>query len=167
MATDMERAYLAGIIDGEGCISLNRREVPHPARWSGRGRKPTTWARFEGRLHVANTDMRLLDWLNDRWPARFSVNHPPSPNQAAGMRCKPCHTIYWNSRHAEEPLRAALPFLVLKREQAEILLAFIATLGNRGTPLSVDTYLKREAMSARVRDLNKKGVPNGPVFQER
>ena len=161
MASEVDRAYLAGIIDGEGCIHLGKREVAHPVRWSGRGRKPTSWARFDGKVHVVNTDMRLLEWLHARWPGRFITSRPPSPNQKGGVRCKPSHALYWGSRLAKPVLEEALPFLVLKREQAEILLAFIQTLGNRGTPLSVDTYRAREVMHARMAELNRKGIPDG------
>jgi len=50
----VECAYLAGVIDGEGCLSI----VKHNNKTS-RG-----W-RYEPCLSVSNTDKRLLDWIKN------------------------------------------------------------------------------------------------------
>ena len=94
--TTAELAYAAGIIDGEGHITMPGHRVA-----LGVG--------------VNNTDERLIEWLNERWPGRL-YTYPPNGNRQA-LYC-------WTLRRdgSIEFLRAILPYLVIKRETAEAAL---------------------------------------------
>ena len=56
--TSTERAYVAGIIDGEGCIEF---------KWADRTRKDRkghpTYRTLICRMEVPQVDKRLIDWL--------------------------------------------------------------------------------------------------------
>ena len=54
MIKNVIKAYIAGLIDGEGCVSICRRKH--------RQRKSNNWY-YEPQVVVANTDKRMMDFL--------------------------------------------------------------------------------------------------------
>jgi hypothetical protein len=110
---DIDWARLAAYIDGEGCITI--------ARMKGRSRisRPVLFLS----VTIANTDPRLIQWLTSRFGGTAYTSlrsHNP----------KHSNVFTWNvaSRHGAEIIRRALPFFVIKREQADIALAFQDTI---------------------------------------
>jgi hypothetical protein len=113
--SETEKGYLAGIIDGEGCIML--------ARHLGKRGKHVC------HLHVSitNTSMALHQWLEQRMPGagyvrqrqRIKIDARPTSNQPQWR------TLYdWiisGNRVATILLREITPYLVIKRTQAELL----------------------------------------------
>jgi hypothetical protein len=103
MITETERPYLAAILGGEGHLSL---------RFSGSG---TVCAR----VTVSNNSLELHNWLHTRFgkPVFCFVNRKRSK----------CMNSMWNKQSViKEMLKAALPHLVIKRRQAEIILEFLS-----------------------------------------
>lgn len=109
----IEWARLAAYIDGEGCISIAR------VKGYAKSSRPVLYLS----ITVANTDPRLIQWLTTRFGGATHVAKRPH-----GKPWSPAYT--WNaaSRHGAELLRRALPFFIIKREQAEIALAFQDTI---------------------------------------
>lgn len=107
--TDIQLAYIAGLIDGEGCISIHIGQ-------DKRGRK----RRFDVWINISNTDVRMLAWLKatvgagDIHVASKRVN--PRWNTAYGWRV--------TGRYAADLLRLVKDYLVIKTDQAEIALEF-------------------------------------------
>ena len=138
-----EQAYLAGIIDGEGSI------------WIERPPRGTTFVLL---LVVANTDPRLMVWLA---PLGGSVTerHQNKPTHKPGM--------LWriSGKRAVGIIREIYPFLKLKKEQATIALAYWdlhgryhVKAGSRNKkPFVEEASVLKEAMSV----LNKKGNQQG------
>ena len=50
--------WLAGFVDGEGCVS-----------WTHRHKRPPDSFRFE--IRVANTDLMVLEWIHQRFGGRL------------------------------------------------------------------------------------------------
>ena len=96
-----ELGYAAGLIDGEGCIMINK-----TGRYKGR--------RYWGlQLAVSNKDVRALRWLQDRFGGR--INRP----RKCGV------FVWWACANDAEPcLMAVRPFLIIKRDQADLGIAF-------------------------------------------
>lgn len=95
-------AYLAGIIDGEGTITLAKQSNGYGAR------------RVE--VSVANTDKGLMDWLQ----AEFGG----SVRQRRG-RADHYKKLYdWRvrDRRARELLRECVPYLKVKKPRADLIL---------------------------------------------
>jgi hypothetical protein len=103
--SEVDRAYLAGIIDGEGSI--------------GRGARRTVW-----QVHVANTDRALIEWLlliggNAR------VVAPPPPRLGSPLRdpkrpYKTCWTWrIWRGNEVLDLLLAVRPYLRIKAAKAD------------------------------------------------
>jgi len=103
--TEWEKGYLAGIIDGEGSISI-----------SDNGPQGT----HGPRISVGSTSLKLIRWLNDKiCPAMYPV-HSTNP---LGKKC-----IYiWETHKTgivRDFLKTLLPFLIIKKKQAEAMLEF-------------------------------------------
>lgn len=102
----VEIAYLAGIIDGEGHIGLSKQKRYNTPR---------------GRLTITNTDSRLLLWLRDKIGGSITTNHA---DVRTGGKWRKCFIWQVVSRQACEVLKACLPMLIVKREQAQIMIGY-------------------------------------------
>ena len=95
-------AWAAGIIDGEGCISLRPQY--------GRHRRDH---QFYLCVDVTNTDLRMLDHLKRLFGGSIR-RCKPIPNR------RPIWQWSLSSAQAGEALNNLLPFLVTKHNQAEL-----------------------------------------------
>lgn len=142
--TDTDLAYFAGIIDGEGNFCLHNQGT-HV---------------FSCSLSVGNTDPRLAQWLMARFGGRLHRQQMKDP------RCKLFYRWSLASRDITPMITAVLPYLVLKKDQAELMLAYRKTIVPRGgmkrvknvqVMREVDT-LHRQALHAKMSLLNKRGA---------
>jgi len=138
--SDIDAAWFACLIDGEGSCSIARRSA----------RKHQKSDNHWPVLEAANTDRRLLEkaqkiaggWINKITDKR-------------GFR--PCYKWTLAGKALGPVLRAVIPYLIIKREQAEILLALRdeqagSHPGVNG--LARKTVARRERMRRRVIQLN-------------
>ncbi len=100
---EVELAYIAGIFDGEGCISLPERHYPQ------------TESTYSLVACVSNTNEWLLLYLKSIFGGSISVRND---------RNRPCWN--WSLRHkkAGEFLKVIYPFLRIKKPQAEVAIRF-------------------------------------------
>lgn len=89
------------------------------------------WEYWVLRVTVANNRQELIDWLLSRFGCGYSMGI--SKDQRTN------DTFQWraDSRKALPVLRAAFPYLLLKRRQAELAFEFLSTyelVGRRGPP---------------------------------
>ena len=143
--TREELAYFAGIIDGEGCICL---------RTSKSARKHI----FATMIQISNTDLRLLQWVQRRFGGMI---HPHARHR--GNR-KPSFQWAALSDDIASILEAILPYMIVKREQAELMLAYRKTLpeivNTRRSSRKMDesTKVQRLALHSKFAELNKRGA---------
>ncbi len=108
--TNEEKAYLAGIIDGEGCISIYSKERNGPRR-------------FGLRLTIYNSDLQLMDWITKRLGGKAveCITH----RQQGRLR-----NYQWatEGHRAIKVLSQVYPYMVMKRKQAGIAFEFGKTL---------------------------------------
>lgn len=148
----VELAYFAGLIDGEGSISLAR---SHANRTRGRYIYPL--------LRIANTDKRMIDWISSKIDCGSR-----SYKSAMNERCKPVHHLCWCSKDAISILRFIYQYLIVKKEQAKIALDMWDSgiqarrdaggyLGN-GHPIPTWLMDQRERAFSRMQELNTRGI---------
>lgn len=103
-------AYCAGIIDGEGYIEIKRDEPR-------RDRKTPS---FHARVTVRMVQREAVDFLAS------TLGGNVRPHAASRENGRPL--VSWNvtDAHAERVLRAVLPYLRVKRANAEVVLALRA-----------------------------------------
>jgi hypothetical protein len=139
-----EWAYLAGVIDGEGSIMLRH----HPPRAESKHR----WEYWEPTMRVFNSDRRLMDWLTEHFGGGVSLARNNREQQ------KDCWIWSARTREIAELLTGLRPFLLLKAEQADVVLEYYATyrhMGRRGHPPAL--VERRREMAAMVKELNRRG----------
>lgn len=119
MAEATELAWLAGIIDGEGCIDLSRRSR---ARAVG----------YHMRVSVSNTDVRLVARCQQITGLGRVAQLGGETRRRMRDRWRPCYAWSVSTRQAEDVLRLVLPYLVIKREQADLALLARRYRGRQG-----------------------------------
>ena len=118
-------AYTAGLLDGEGNLSIGQRAD----------------GEFYSRFAIYNTHLKTLKWLKVQfkvgWVGRGSGNG--------------CYAWVVSSKQAEPLLSALLPYLRIKKRQAKTWLTFRRTFN--GTPLTKGKIKLRQALVAKLRAL--------------
>ncbi len=125
--TDLDLAYTAGIIDGEGCIYIRVSDRPIPNKIR------TT---FYGLVvEVKNTDSRMIDFLYERYNGLRKIERRETE------RGKKVYCWVITGKRAVVFLESIYPFLVCKKDQVDIAVRFRKTFGksynNTGTPPDV------------------------------
>ena len=111
--TSTERAYVAGIVDGEGWIEFRRK----PMKRNNRPGKPTHNVLII-RMEVPQVDGRLIDYMmkttgeGNRDLKKFP-NHPTFKTQHRWRLCH--HAVY-------RVLKQIYPFLIVKQEKAKLII---------------------------------------------
>lgn len=139
--------YIAGVIDGEGSISIIKASTKYNFS-------------YQLRLIVTNTDYRMLKWLKD------TIGYG---NVAERKRSK--YKPNWSNVYvyaitankAKDLLKAVYPYLVIKREQADIAIEFTKTIlaqknniyGCEG--MKAEILQKRQDFKSRINFLNRRG----------
>jgi hypothetical protein len=141
--------YLAGIVDGEGHITIARHKTDKYWKSDGTiGLRKKTNVMYQNVLGVRNTDLRLMDWLKETFGGNYyKDNRKTRPEKWKISYC-------WHSTSNEKTeliLLGILPYLILKREQAKIVLENIR--------LGIPNPEKREQLFVKVKALNKRGKP--------
>ena len=148
MSDKAKWGYLAGLIDGEGHISITRSDKPEYRTQRGKMKLHPCPVRYGLVVAVTNTDIRLMKWLKEMFGGSYNGGKPfkGHPNWKPKYQWNVC-----GNKEKELILLALLPYLVLKREQAIIALEF-ARLRNEKAPE------KRQELYERNIVLNKRGI---------
>lgn len=153
--SEAELAYLAGIVDGEGYLTVHRHKN----------------CSYSTTLGVTNTDVRMIHWLHQH----FGGSSGPTSRRKENPRFKPNWKPSWAWRATSSDLdlilRSLIPYLVVKKRQAELVIAYRATVngvarqsrkargvGRSPLPISNDVKAHRSGIVAELTLLNRKGA---------
>lgn len=152
----LQLAYAAGVVDSDGCITIKRRKV-----WNERLRKSVDRYSYAATVFVRQVENNAVSLLQELFGGSIRI-HPPS---VAGGR--PLFQWEVSNRIGVACAKNLLPYLRIKKRQAEILVEFDALMRNHearrhpywfrwidGEP----TYDTREAAAV-------KGVSVSSVYQ--
>jgi hypothetical protein len=117
-------AFAAGLIEGEGCITLKRKKAKQNTK-----HVTDMWVPF---VEFEQTDGRLIDWLYGnfggivykRKDREISINGSPKKVYLGSYAWQLDH------KKCSEFLKKILPFLVYKKPQAELLIRYCSRLGH-------------------------------------
>ena len=112
--TRLERAYLAGLFDGEGSICISRIRP----NFKNRDRNP----RYFLLIEIANTNRPILEWIAASFGGRISLKS----GRTSGAR--PCYAWHASKAIAEKFLHAVRPYAKIKSAQIEVALEYRDTL---------------------------------------
>ena len=141
--TDLERAYLAGLVDGEGSLSVVNR-TNQPERWVG-------WLR----LSVEMSDSEPIRLLSEAFGAKISTR--------LSVKGRPMFACHFYCNKAANVLRELLPYLRAKRAQAEdgiLLQSKTRDIGygwRRKMKLTESAIAERQIIILRMKSRCKKG----------
>jgi len=136
-------SYIAGIIDGEGSISIIRQvHTAHSAYYS-----------YFGRVQVGMTDKIIPAWLQAEFGGELHLRKPSNPNWKERWDW----TV--NCQKALDFLEQVLPYLKIKKGQAELVVEFQK---NRPNGLHRTEFQKEDdaIIYDMCRGLNRRGVKN-------
>ena len=111
VTSPLDLAYCAGIIDADGTIGIKR--STYAMRVRGDAGAPV----FSERICVKQVTSEAVDLLKSLFGGRRGIDNP------SAKRGKPLHVWQVTDRQAVVCLRAILPYLRIKRAQAENCLA--------------------------------------------
>lgn len=136
-------AWAAGILDGEGCIQLISRKGRTGPRGVGR-------AGFCLRVDVGNTDPRMLLKLKEL----FGGSAVSRRKTNRGYGTMPMWQWSLGCAQAEAMLRAVLPWLVVKKEQADLaIISRELVQPSRRKKLTAAELAERQALSDQIKRL--------------
>jgi hypothetical protein len=153
MATSHELAYAAGIVDGEGTIGVTEVSPSHEPGDRKRRRKSPSFRAYIGVVmcdpEIPTLMAELFGGTVHTYPAR-KVGHSPQTHwRIAGER-------------AASACESLLPYLRLKRPQAQLVIDFMSdprcrfAHTNRGVPLADITHRRQYVIESK--HLNQRGV---------
>jgi len=139
-------AYLAGIIDGEGCIAVSK-------QW-----RNNRW-QYRLQLSITSTSEILKDWLETTFGGFVWSTNPRSSNRST--------MLHWTAsgNRCQQLLKMVLPYLKVKKPQAELaLLMNFNPYGGASRWYSTYTEeeeLLREKVRLAIHDCNSSGGNKG------
>lgn len=145
--TDIQKAYIAGFIDGEGCITVCRRM------------KPSGNYSYQVRVIITNTDLKIIRWFKKVTGIGF-VRTATWENYSE--KWKPIHRYEVDSNLARELLDEISPYLMIKKDVARLVRDFPTRKG--GMRRSSQEYKEQVKAFAGIAALNRRGI--GPAFLE-
>lgn len=131
--SDCDAAYLAGILDGEGNISLLRKT----------GRNPRI------RIQIANTDKNLIDWIICTTGVG-NINTRPGTDKH-----KTAYAWVCNNQPAILILQQIKKYLIIKRDRCNLAIQ-ASELSSISKPVS-DILIDMDFIYNKMKELNKKG----------
>lgn len=142
-----QAAYLAGLVDGEGCVAVTRTNTSASAKGCKRGFS------YRASIAIAIIDLEVLEWA-------IKIT---GVGKLCNVKCtsvKHRQAYKWTvwSNEAQELLKQLLPFLIVKKDQAKNLIEFQSKMRFPGRfGLSDKEWLKREEHWKKSQILNKRG----------
>lgn len=143
--------YFAGILDGDGCIRI------------GKYKNAKQELRYRSFIQVGMVNEDIMIWLKENIGGNYYT-------------CKPTkhfHKIHWewqiNMKEGEIVLKQCIPYMIVRRKQAELYLEFAKTMYRSGYDLRQDKKLLEEVLEKRKiifyknKELNKKGVDKNEI----
>ena len=133
--TLQEKAYMAGIIDGEGTVTLSRahsNEMPAP------------------KVSVANNNLQLLRWIKNKAGSGVIIRR---------AKREPQHGVQYVIDISDNAALALLveikEFLLIKKPHAELLLSRYKAVTPRNGRYTKELLAKKMELVAQIRALNQ------------
>lgn len=148
--TETELAYLAGIIDGEGCffIGLFRTDATNGL------------LNYHTYIKITNTDKGLIDWIHKKAKA---TNIQQTRRTRKSLKERDIHHSQIGGQTLDALLPKIYPYLIVKRKQCEIMLKMRSTfvykrrlqkkeISQEIHDIRYHCYLEMRSLNSRFRD---------------
>jgi hypothetical protein len=149
---ETDYAYLAGIIDGEGAITICRQTIRRKGR--------TSFA-YGPELYISNTDLVMIKSLQRRFGGHI-VKTKPRPDKL----WKQGYLLFFRRDEMLTLLPRVIPYLTTKRRKAMLLLEYMTSRtkhvkksGADGRFVGVPLTERQKKIIAEIRKKNRRGPP--------
>lgn len=148
-------AYLAGLIDGEGCFHISDKVIK-PRKSRGLRSNKRGWNKrtnFSTTISVSNTNLEVLNWLKDTFGGNvYIAKKPGKPNWALKA------AWHMPGTQSREIIAAIFPFLIVKKNQAILMLEArkIIDANTRRMQLPEESYQHLFFLATNIKLFNKK-----------
>lgn len=139
-------AYVAAMIDAEGCIRISKAKNPY---------KTKPWL-FRPWVQVVNSHAGLIGFLHKLTGVGL-VYHGKKPQKE---NWSPIHRWQVSSNHAKQLIAVVVPYLVIKREIAELVLQFPTMPQDTPFAQRAEFDAKQCSVWEQVKALNERGFGN-------
>jgi hypothetical protein len=135
----MESNYIAGIVDGEGSILINKRNDANN--------------HYSVKVEIPNTNLDLLRYIRNITKLGDIIKE-----SRRKINCKIVYVYNVKSYEYKKFLIPILPYLVIKKRQAELMLQYISLRkANKEYPLNDEEIEIKENIYEEIKPLNKTG----------
>jgi len=132
---EVEKAYLAGIVDGEGTVTLMKHH------------KNETHIPFVG---IANNNLELLKWTKSLIGGNICSKKKRLPHH------KDSYVLNIRQDRALRFLGEIKQYLIIKRKQAELITAKYKSVTHRAGKYTPEMLIRKEKLVAEIRRLNQR-----------
>lgn len=141
--TDYELGYLAGLIDGEGYIVM---------QIVNKNKRPS----FGSTVGICNTDERIHAWLENKIGGVTKWDPGcPSPTKPNG-KVKYMGRWVAHGRACLAVVSKVSPLLIIKRDKAECIVRYYASISKKRTWISDEEFSRRSGIYAEMCALRRK-----------
>ena len=149
LISNEDLAYIAGFIDGEGCVTLAKQV---------QNIRGVEYVVYYPLLNIANNYKPALDWVKE------TVGYGSVCKKSRDARTNRVQGWYYSAQYAKATavLKLVRPYLKIKGKQADIAIEFQETKGIRDSKFQgsvpVEIMAIRMGLVAQIRLLNKRGL---------
>ena len=150
---ETEKAYIAGIIDGEGCIYIDK--------FIDKRTKKYTYCL---RMKVSMTCLKTVTWLRNTVLKEYKCNLHVAKGKKF-ERCKQGYVFAFSTRDLPRFCEAIYPYMITKKERCKLAMEYAQThfmnnrSGRTGTFLAIPDHLreKKEDIYKKIKHFNQNG----------
>lgn len=143
MIKDTDKAYIAGLIDGESTITIGRRR---------HGKKSKSPWYYQPIISMGNTNRAIVDFIAERYSGWVMARKP------SNEKYKEWYQWFIRRDSMIGFLQDILPYLRLKRPQAEIVLQF-PTYRGKGKLRTETERGRQDYLYGKIASLNSERRP--------
>lgn len=139
MRSETDKAYLAGLVDGEGHITLTKSSQRNGS------------IRYTLTVGVTNTHRATLEAIAAEWNGNLTEQRHRTD------RGRPILSVVWGAQKAARVLEAIQPYMRIKSEQCRVALEFMATANppeHRSRSVTDEVRARRHELKAELQRLN-------------
>lgn len=144
----ISRAYLAGLIDGEGSLSIYRRN-------SNQTIKPFTFSPVFKIGMTGKSSAEIIRHIHQKYGGEIWIRDYDNGY-------KPCTMLAIRGKEVLNILKDIFPFLIVKKSQARIIYEYFSgSMSQKKWKSQImpdHEYIRRMRLYELIRDLNKKGT---------
>jgi len=133
--TEVEKAYIAGIVDGEGTIGLWRHYKNETATPN---------------VTIANNSLSLLQWIKSKAGGNICSKKKRQAHHDNS------YALSIKQDRAINFLNEIKGYLIIKKQQAELITGEYKVVTHRAGKYTPEMLVKKEALVAKIRELNQR-----------